>query len=220
MRVSPINPLVMCNVEPHMADSNETKKLLGFKASLETRLREIEQEKTDIRTALEEINGMFVNTGFKTFSTPTTSTPVVVKQEQVSPEPGEEPTVTQPTFPAPGDDEMSITGKDGTLLGAIVVEGSTLVFTPSDVFKFTTDIPPFQSFLLERVLDNMRRTDQERASNGELEPQDILEYTVETDGDIISKLSITNYGGERRLRELNSSLRWTLDKMYDKLREG
>jgi len=202
-----------------MADVNETKKLLGFKVSLETRLREIEQEKTDIRTALDELNGMLVNTGFKTFSTPTTSTPVYVsKPEPESPEPGE--ATTTPPSPPQGDDEMSITGKDGTLLGAIVVEENILVFTPSEVFKFTTDIPPFQSFLLERVLDNMRRTDQERASNGELEPQDILEYTVETDGDIISKLSITNYGGERRLRELNSSLRWTLDKMYDKLREG
>ncbi len=63
-----------------MADTNETKKLLGFKASLETRLREIEQKKTDIRTALDELNGMLVNTGFKTFSTPTASTPVYVSK--------------------------------------------------------------------------------------------------------------------------------------------
>jgi hypothetical protein len=199
-----------------MAEANETKKLLVFKASLETRFREIEQEMTDIRTALDEINGLLITTGFKTFTTPTTSSPIYVSK----PDPEEETTMTTPLAPPPDDDEMSITGKDGTELGTIIVEGSTLVFTPSEVFKFTTDIPPFQSFLLERVLDNMRRTDQERASNGELEPQDILEYTVETDGDMISKLSITNYGGERRLRELNSSLRWTLDKMYDKLREG
>ncbi len=203
-----------------MADANETKKLLGFKASLETRLREIDQEMADIRTALEEINGLLVTTGFRTFSTPTTSTPVnVPKPEPETPQPDEETTITTPPSSHPGDDELSITGKDGTQLGTILVEENTLVFTPSEVFQFTTDIPPFQSFLLERVLDNMRRTDQERASNGELEPQDILEYTVETDEDRISKLSITNFGGERRLRELNSSLRWTLDKMYDKLRE-
>ena len=203
-----------------MAEENETKKLLGFKASLETRLREIDQEMTDIRTALEEINGLLVTTGFRTFLTPTISTPVhVPSPEPENPEPDEETTMTTPPSPPPGDEEMSITGKDGTQLGTIIVEENTLVFTPSEVFQFTTDIPPFQSFLLERVLDNMRRTDQERASNGELEPQDILEYTVETDGDRISKLSITNFGGERRLRELNSSLRWTLDKMYDKLRE-
>jgi len=204
-----------------MVDENETKKLLGFKASLETRLREIEQEMSDIRTALEEINGLLVTTGFRTFSTPTTSTPIPVpKQEPETPEPEDETPTTVPPSPPPGDDEMSVTGKDGTLLGTIIVEEMELVFTPSEVFQFTTDIPPFQSFLLERVLDNMRRTDQERASDGELEPQEILEYTVQTDGDRITKLSITNYGGERRLRELNSSLRWTLDKMYDKLREG
>jgi hypothetical protein len=204
-----------------MADENETKKLLGFKASLETRLREINQEMTDIRTALEEINGLLVTTGFRTFSTPTTSTPIhVPSPEPENLVPDGETTMTTPPSPPPSEEELSITGKDGTQLGTIIVEENTLVFTPSEVFQFTTDIPPFRSFLLERVLDNMRRTDQERASNGELEPQDILEYTVETDGDRISKLSITNFGGERRLRELNSSLRWTLDKMYDKLREG
>ena len=204
-----------------MADENETKKLLEFKASLETRLREIEQEMSDIRTALEEINGLLVTTGFRTFSTPTTSSPIhVPKQEPETPEPEDETPTTVPPSPPPGNDQISVTGKDGTLLGTIIVEEMELEFTPSDVFQFTTDIPPFQSFLLERVLDNMRRTDQDRASDGELEPQEILEYTVETDGDRITKLSITNYGGERRLRELNSSLRWTLDKMYEKLREG
>jgi len=204
-----------------MTDENETKKFLGFKASLETRLREIEQEMSDIRTALEEINGLLVTTGFRTFSTPTTSTPVhVSKPEPEVPEPADEMPTMVPPSPPPSDEEMIVTGKDGTQLGTIIVEENKLVFTPSKVFQFTTDIPPFQSFLLERVLDNMRRTDQERASNGELEPQEILEYTVETDGDRINKLLITNFGGERRLRELNSSLRWTLDKMYDKLREG
>jgi hypothetical protein len=176
---------------------------------------------SDIRIALEEINGLLVTTGFRTFSTPTTSSPIhVSKQEPDTPEPEDEKPTRVPPSPPRGDDEMSVTGKDGTLLGTIIVEEMELEFTPSDVFQFTTDIPPFQSFLLERVLDNMRRTDQERASDGELEPQEILEYTVETDGDRITKLSITNYGGERRLRELNSSLRWTLDKMYDKIREG
>ncbi len=63
-----------------MAEANETKKLLVFKASLETRFREIEQEMTDIRTALDEINGLLVTTGFKTFTTPTTSTPIYVSK--------------------------------------------------------------------------------------------------------------------------------------------
>ena len=219
-----------------MSDPKETKKLLEFKTTLENRLKEAEQEIADIKKGLEQIDGIIVNTGFRTFSTPQAPPPKPVpkpepkktkskkKEPSPEPEPESEPSPIQepPKVDAPieGEDDISVTGKDGTLLGNLVVEGNTLMFTPSDVFEFTTDIPPFQSFLVERVLDNMKRTDQERASNGELEPQEILEYMVETDGDKISSLKIVNYGGERRLRELNSSLRWTLDKMYDKLREG
>ena len=201
---------------------------------LANRLKEAKQEITDIKKGLEQIDSIIVNTGFRTFSTPQAHPPkpgpkpepkkAKSKQKKPSPEPEPEPSPLPepPTgdVPIEGEDDISVTGKDGTLLGNLVVEGNTLIFTPSDVFEFTTDIPPFQSFLVERVLDNMKRTDQERASNGELEPQEILEYMVETDGDKISSLKIVNYGGERRLRELNSSLRWTLDKMYDKLREG
>ena len=221
-----------------MSDPNETKKLLEFKATLENRLSEAEQEIADIKKGLEQIDSIIVNTGFRTFSAPQPpQTKQVSKPEpaEAAPEPKEaapelEPAqenepepISEPSpdvEPIEGEGDISVTGKDGTLLGNLIVEGNTLTFTPSDVFEFTTDIPPFQSFLVERVLDNMKRTDQERASNGELEPQDILEYSVETDGDKISLLKIVNYGGERRLRELNSSLRWTLDKMYDKLREG
>ena len=205
-----------------MGKENETKKLLEFKHTLEIRLNEIEAEMADIKKALEQIYGIIVKTGFRTFSVPEVTSP----KPKPKPEPEdaqEEPELQIEPKPSPhpaDDDEMSITGKDGTLLGSLVVDGGTLVFTPSDVFEFTTDIPPFQSFLIERVLDNMRRTDQERSSNGELDPQEILEYSLETDRDKIISLSITNYGGERRLRELNSSLRWTLDKMYDKLKEG
>ncbi len=230
-----------------MSDPTETKKLLEFKATLEKRLKESEQEISDIKKALEQIDRIIVTTGFRTFSTPQAPPPKPVPKpkqtktspkaeatvpdpEEASPEPKETrpepeqepdpiPESSQDIKPVEGGD-ISVTGKDGTLLGNLVVEGNTLTFTPSDVFEFTNDIPPFQSFLIERVLDNMKRTDQERASNGELEPQDILEYSVETDGDRILLLKIVNYGGERRLRELNSSLRWTLDKMYDKLREG
>jgi len=33
----------------------------------------------------------------------------------------------------------------------------------------------------------------------------------------LTRLMIQNYGGERRLREIRSSLRWTLERMYEKI---
>jgi hypothetical protein len=66
----------------------------------------------------------------------------------------------------------------------------------------------------------MKTTDEARAATGEITPEQVLSYSVDLDGETIRGLLIRNYGGERRLREIQSSLRWSLDKMYDKMRRG
>ncbi len=191
-----------------MSNEQETKKLLSFRESMENRIQELETEISNLKTAIEELDKLIVNTGFRTFtSADTFTTPEI---------PNIEPT----PIGEPEEDQVSITSKDGTVLGVMKVEGHTILFTPTETFDFTLEIPPFQSFLVERVLENMRNTDQERSTNGELDPGEILEYEVQEKDGKIKLLKIQNYGGERRLREINSSLRWTFDKMYDKITQG
>ncbi len=194
-----------------MSNEQETKKLLGFRESMEERVNELEQEISNLKTAIEEIDRLIVNTGFRTFTASDTMVNLekpVTRIETPQPEPEE------------SQDQLNITSKDGTILGTLRTEEHIMIFTPSEIFEFTIDVPPFRSFLIERVLENMRKTDQEKSTDGELDPSEILEYEVEEkDGKIIS-LKVTNYGGERRLREINSSLRWTIDKMYDKITQG
>jgi hypothetical protein len=192
-----------------MSSEQETKKLLQFRESMEQRILELEQEMSNLQTAMAEIDKLIVNTGFRTFTT----ADKLVKDE---PEIPSEPVQTEEI----DEDQQSITSKDGTLLGVMQIENQNIIFTPAEPFDFTLDIPPFESFLIERVLDNMRKTDQERSANGELDPGEILEYEVNNEEGKIVSLIIQNYGGERRLREINSSIRWTFDKMYDKLTQG
>jgi hypothetical protein len=195
-----------------MSSEQETKKLLGFRESMEQRIIEIEQEMQDLKKAVEEIDKLIVTSGFKTFTTADT-----IPQKPLKPiSDTVQPMITEET----PEESMNITSKDGTILGTIQVEEHTIIFTPAELFEFTADIPPFQSFLIERVLENMRKTDQERATNGEIDPSEVLEYKLEEQDGKISLLTVENYGGERRLREINSSLRWTLDKMYDKITQG
>jgi len=189
-----------------MSTENETKKLLEFKEIIEKRILELAIEIKDLQKALQEIDRLFVKTGFRTF------TPAETLPEKTTPMNLPPISTTEP------EDLMNLTSKDGTILGKINVEKLQIEFTPSDIFEFTTDIPPFQSFFIERVLENMRKTDQERAANGEIDPSEILEYKIKDNEGKINTISIINYGGERRLREINSSLRWTLDKMYDKVK--
>ena len=195
-----------------MSSEQETKKLLGIRESMEQRILELEQEIKNLQTAIEELDKLIVNTGFRTFTSADTMVNIEPKRPNID--------VPQPDESTETEDQLSITSKDGTTLGIMRIEDHTIIFTPSESFEFTTDIPPFQSFLIERVLDNIRKNDQERSTDGELDPEEILEYKVQDQDGKITSLTIKNYGGERRLREINSSLRWTVDKMYEKITQG
>jgi hypothetical protein len=63
----------------------------------------------------------------------------------------------------------------------------------------------------------MRKVDEEQAAKGELEYQEVLSFEVSDENGVITSINISNILDDRRLREIRSSLRWTLDKMYDKL---
>jgi hypothetical protein len=181
-----------------MSSEEETRKLLKIREDLEKRINHLQVEVADLRRAIVEIDRNIARQGFR----------------QPTPVPAG----------ATSTDEfkgmITVKSKEGAILGHLKVEEDEILFTPSESITFTPSIPPFQSFFIDRVLDNMRSTDETRVTEGELSPNSVLSYEVYTEGDRILKLSISNYGGERRLREIQSSLRWTFDKMFDKIRQG
>lgn len=198
-----------------MSEEQETKRLLQFRETMEQRMAELEAEAADLRAAMAAIDKMIVAEGFRTPTAPKAAPQPKPRTETPQPTPQAE-TLQPESF----EEGMSITSKDGAVLGRMNVEGKDLLFEPQPEYEFKTDIPPFQSFLVERVLANMSSTDRERAADGEIDQSEILEYEVKEEDGVLKELHVRNYGGERRLREINSSLRWTFDKMYDKIRQG
>jgi hypothetical protein len=110
-----------------------------------------------------------------------------------------------------------VKSRDGVALGSIVIGEKTIVFKPVETVEFTSDIAPFKSFLIERVLENMRATDENKAKTGELHPDEILSYEIISEGNKITNITINNHGGDTRSREIQSSLRWAFEKMYEKI---
>ena len=180
-----------------MSGEDETRKLLKIRGDLDARIHRLEEEIGDLRKAIAEIDKSIVRQGFRQ--------PVPPKVE------------AKPVVEEGGDGGMTIKSKDGTTLGHLQVEEEMLVFNPIESLAFTVSIPPFQSFFLERVLGNMKATDEGKIAGGETPPGEGLSFEVETDSERIVGITIRNYGGERRLREIQSSLRWAFDKMYEKL---
>ena len=196
-----------------MSGENEIKKLLKMRVDLEERAIRLQIEISDLQSAMSEIDKAIVMHGFRQSSSGFQSARIseTTKKELIipTPKPPSAPMIEM-------NDSQSIQAKDGTVLGSLRVTEDTITFKPRSEFKFMTSTPPFQSFLIERVLQNMRTTDEQKATSGELDPTQILEYSVNLDGEEIKNVVVRNYGGERRLREIQSSFRWSLDKMYDK----
>lgn len=199
-----------------MSSEQEIRRLLKMRADLEERVERLREEIDDINVAMAEIDKMIVGQGFRQ---PSAFQPMKAPEAK----PAEKPQAPKPQEVKAPDtvaDGSSIQAKDGTALGRVQLTDDTIQFTPREGLAFTITTPPFQSFLLDRVLANMKTTDEARAATGEITPEQVLSYSVDLDGETIRGLLIRNYGGERRLREIQSSLRWSLDKMYDKMRRG
>jgi hypothetical protein len=83
--------------------------------------------------------------------------------------------------------------------------------------NFNVNTPPFTPFLVERVFAKMQEKDNELSRMGQLAPDKVFSYTIVREGDIIREI-IIEHVDQDRLRELKSSIRWTLEKMYEKMK--
>ncbi len=185
-----------------LSSEDETRILLKIRQDLQARIGLLEVEIEDLRSAIMEIDRQIVRQGFRQ-----------PKPMSVVVEPRPEEIVDE-------EDLSSVKSQSGMTLGTLLIEESKIVFEPVVGLTFVTSIPPFQSFLIERVLGNMKTTDEERVNKGEITLDEVLSYEVVTEGERIIKILISNYGDERHLREIQSGLRWTFDKMYDRLRQS
>jgi hypothetical protein len=100
-------------------------------------------------------------------------------------------------------------------LAIIYVDKDALHVMPDESKKFSVSTPPFQAFLVERVLAKMQDKDNELVRAGQLTPGKMFAYNIVSEGDLIREIILRNVD-EERLKELKSSIRWTLEKMYEK----
>ena len=88
---------------------------------------------------------------------------------------------------------------------------------PDESKKFSVNTPPFSNFLVEKVFAKMQEKDKELVRLGQLTTDKMFSYNIVREGDLIREIIIKNVD-EERLKELKSSIRWTLEKMYEKMK--
>jgi hypothetical protein len=198
-----------------MSESNDEKeqikKVAKLRANIEKKILDLEAELDEQRTLLNLIDSTLVKQSFKRaeIQKPVQSqTP-----KQVTPKPVSKP---QPVaVQRKGAPLKTITGD---VLAEFVSEkdGLHIVFPEDKKFDITT--PPFTSFFVERVLAKMHEKDKEDVSTGKLDPDKVLAFDIMQDGNIMNEIVIKNIRSER-IREVKSSVRWTLEKMYERMQQ-
>jgi len=203
--------------EEKEAEGNKIKKMAELRVLLEKRMKEMETELDGLRVLLDFLNTTLVEKGFKRAEIlKPTSTPTA--EEEVLP-PAPPSTRVEVTPPPVLEYEQAIPIKTATgeLLASLYVSEDSMRVVFAEDKQFTVDVPPFMAFLVERVLAKMQEKDREAAGTGEIAPDKILSYSIVRDGDFLREITIRNIGADRA-RELKSTIRWTLEKMYEKMK--
>ncbi len=108
--------------------------------------------------------------------------------------------------------------KDNVVIANAYTAPNSVTIVPVSEIRLNVDTPPFQSFFLKRILDGMKDKDNERASKGELNTNEIIDYKVEDDNGMIRKIVVSNYREKERLNEIINTVTWVFTRMLEKTR--
>ena len=192
-------------------EAEKVKKIVAFKKKLEKRVEELESELKETRTMLETVNTLLLEKGFKRAEISEIPSTTEVTQ------PKEEAVVKTTLSSEEHENIIPLKTVAGELLANLYLSEDLLRVVLAENKNFSVNTPPFTQFLVERVLTKMQEKDNELAKTGQLAPDNIFSYHILQEGDTIHEILIRNIDADR-LRELKSSIRWTLEKMYEKMK--
>lgn len=196
-------------------DAEKTKRLVAFKKRIQTRIDELETELRDHQAILETVNSILLEKGFKRAEIAAKPGLAETTQEEKDKTAEAEHGPIQ-TGPEP-EGVSTLKSVNGEALADLHVDDDSLHVVPAEDKSFDVTTPPFNQFLLQRVLLKMQERDSELAKSGQLPPDRILCFDIVREGDLIREIVVRHFDSDR-LRELKSSIRWTLEKMLEKTR--
>lgn len=190
-------------------ESEEVKQLAELKVKLQRKLETIREEAKTLESLISIVDSLLVSKSFRRIEVP--------QPQQAPPAQVEAGPITQTPEVSPHE-TIPLEASDGSLLAKMYVTDRDVQVIVEPGLNLYVSTPPFQSFLVSRVLDSMKSKDLELVKEGKLNPDRVFDYELKIEGDALKEIKIKNYGDRRRLRELRTSIRWTFEKMYEKLK--
>lgn len=199
-------------------DTEKMKSLIAFKKRLEEQLEKLTAETKEVEAVLDTVNSILLDKGFKRGDikeVPEAPVPIEVilpKQEPEAPKPAVQ------HMPEP-ESVIPLKTMTDEPLALIYFDKQAMHVLPDESKNFSVNTPPFGNFLVERVFAKMQEKDSELVRMGQLTADKMFSYNIVREGDLIREIIIRNVD-EERLKELKSSIRWTFEKMYEKIKSS
>ena len=200
-----------------MSESENVRQIADLKSKLEKRLKELEEDVADLKVMISIIDSQLFEKSFKRAET---IAPTPAPQAPVAPSvaPPTPVTVLQPPVAIPTEfrEVIPLRDKEGRLLGNLQVSDDVAKIVAGEGIVLNVNTPPFQSFLITRVLEAIAARDREEVEAGKASAGKAFGYKVVQDGDRLKEIILWNYRDQARLREVRSSARWTFERMLEK----
>jgi len=194
------------------------KSMIAFKKRLEEQLDRLTAETKEVQAALDTVNQILLEKGFKRGDIKEVPALAPIPKEVVLPKHEPEPPKATPTqHHTESEGVIPLKTMADEPLALIYFEKQSIHVLPDESKNFSVNTPPFTNFLVEKVFAKMQEKDKELVRLGQLSTDKMFSYNIVREGDLIREIVIKNADDER-LKELKSSIRWTFEKMYEKMK--
>lgn len=173
------------------------EQLAEIKKTLSRKLEKLERQIEVLRECIQLIDKRLVEKSF------TTAEKLIVK-----------PPRKRERKEELGEEIATVTFRKNTL-AKIYKQGNTIRVIPSKNIKFNITTPPFKIFFVNKVLGGMRKKDEQLVETGELIPDEMIQYEIKTENNIIREIVVRNVK-EDRVNSIKGAARWTFTRMYEK----
>jgi len=203
-------------------DPEKMKSMIAFKKRLEEQLERLIAETVEVQATLDTVNTILLEKGFKrgdikelaAASAPLSKEVVLPKHE---PEPPKVVVAPVKQYMSETESVIPLKTMNDEPLALMYFDTQHIHVMPDESKKFSVNTPPFGNFLVEKVFSKMQEKDKELVRLGQLNSAEMFSYSIVREGDLIREIIIKNVD-EERLKELKSSIRWTFEKMHEKMK--
>jgi hypothetical protein len=193
-------------------DQEKIKSLIAFKKRMEEQLDKLTAESEEVQAALDTVNAILLEKGFRRGDIKEVHEVPVLKEVVLPKQESEPPKVVVQHI-----SDISKPVAHHIPEQETVIPLKTMADEPLALIIF--DKPPFSNFLVEKIFAKMQEKDNELFRTNQLAEDKMFSYHVVREGDLIREIIIKNVDDER-LKELKSSIRWTFEKMYEKIKSA